>query len=276
MLSVSATSARVRNLEVIADHSGTFAARRMTSRVHPVDNGPCATDSVNTQCMFVLRSMFVLRTFVLRSIFVLRTFVTVVHRGVAMGGVAFSRPSDAKNASSVAGSTNGSGGQGPPSPPARRLALRSRWRDPRLAAGIGLVACSVVAGSWVVASADDRITVWAAARDLASGTEVRVDDLTAVSVRLDAASQYLAASSTEVFGRRVVRSIASGELVPVSAIGTSTTPRRLVTVPVEPMHAPTGLAHGDLVDIYVSPRDAAFDGGKADWSLAMPWWLMRM
>ncbi len=218
--------------------------------------------------MFVLRSMFVLRTFVLRtfvlrSIFVLRTFVTVVHRGVAMGGVAFSRPSDAKNASSVAGSTNGSGGQGPPSPPARRLALRSRWRDPRLAAGIGLVACSVVAGSWVVASADDRVTVWAAARDLASGTEVRVDDLTAVSVRLDAASQYLAASSTEVFGRRVVRSIASGELVPVSAIGTSTTPRRLVTVPVEPMHAPTGLAHGDLVDIYVSPRDAAFDGGQS-------------
>ncbi len=185
---------------------------------------------------------------------------TVVHRGVAMAGLAFSRPSQDKKSLRTDSAAN-AGGNIPSSPPAQRLGMRSRWRDPRLAAGVALVAASIVAGSWVVASADDRVTVWSAAHDLAPGTEIRPDDLVAVPVRLEAADQYLTASVTDVVGKRIVRQVASGELVPVSAIGSGSSARRLVTVPVEPMHAPTGLAHGDQVDVYVSAREGAADAG---------------
>lgn len=171
-----------------------------------------------------------------------------------MAGLEFSRPSQGKKTAATRLSDE-SGPHRPPSPPARRLAKPSRWRDPRLALGVALVATSVIAGSWVVASADDRVTVWAAAHDLAPGTAIRQDDLTAVAVRLDAAQQYIAAPATGLIGRRITRAVSGGELIPVSAVGVSSTPRRLVTVPVEPLHAPAALAHGELVDVYVSPRE---------------------
>ena len=85
-----------------------------------------------------------------------------------------------------------------------------------------------------------------------------------VPVRLDASLLYVGANSTDLVGRKVTRPIGAGELIPVSAVA-ETAPnasgdRRLITVPVEPMHSPIDLAHGDRVDVYVSPRD---QGGAA-------------
>ncbi len=39
--------------------------------------------------------------------------------------------------------------------------------------------------------------------------------------------------------------------------------RRLVTVPVDALHAPPGLARGERVDVYVTPKDGASVGGDA-------------
>lgn len=154
----------------------------------------------------------------------------------------------------------------PASPAAQRRIEPSRWRDPKLAAGIVLVAASVIAGSLIVGSSDDRVLIWSASRDLATGTELRPGDLVATAVRLDAASEYLSAESAAPDGRRLTRQIGAGELLPAGAISTADAgaqigspggQRRIVTLPVEPMHVPPGLGHGDRVDIYVSPRNSS-------------------
>lgn len=144
----------------------------------------------------------------------------------------------------------------PESPSADRLVVRKRWRDPRLAAGLALVACSIVVGTLVVSGADDRVMVLSAANDLGAGTRIQPGDLRVVAVRLDAVGQYLGVSETELVGRTLARAVGAGELVPQSAIGSSGGPSRLVTLPVEPMHGPAGLGHGDRVDVYVSERDS--------------------
>lgn len=158
---------------------------------------------------------------------------------------------------------------GPPeSPPAKRLVMRSRWRDPKLAFGLGLVACSVVIGSWVVTSADNRVMVWSAATDLAGGTELREGDLVQVPVRLDAAASYIGVTSEPVAGRRLSRPVGIGELVPLAAVVDNGADHRLITIPVEPMHGPLDVHHGDRVDVYVSPRDAAGQGAGSRLVLA--------
>ncbi|MGV1036753.1 MAG: SAF domain-containing protein [Candidatus Nanopelagicales bacterium] len=155
----------------------------------------------------------------------------------------------------------------PQSPPAQRLGARSRLRDPRLALGVGLIAVSVIAATAVVSSADDRVLVWAASHDLATGTVIGESDLVTVPVRLDAADAYLDSSSTRAVGQRLSRPVGTGELVPVAAVGAAPANHRLVTIAVEPLHVPPGLGHGDRVDVYVSSRESAI--GNATSRLVM-------
>lgn len=141
------------------------------------------------------------------------------------------------------------------SPQADRLKFNARWRDPRMAVGVGLMAVSVVAATLVVSAADQRVQVWAAAHDLAAGTKLTADDLRPVAVSLDDTARYLGGDIAELVGRPLARDLGAGELVAISAIGSSSGPTRLVTLPVEPMHSPPALTHGDRVDVYVSPRE---------------------
>ena len=60
---------------------------------------------------------------------------------------------------------------------------RPGWRDPRLWVGVLIVAVSVVAGARVLASADDTVSVWAAARDMGAGDTITADDLVVRRVR---------------------------------------------------------------------------------------------
>src|SRR6478609_5561929 len=56
-------------------------------------------------------------------------------------------------------------------PTAKRL-QRPSWRDSRLVAGVLLVLLAATLGAKAVASADDRVPVWAAAADLVVGDRV--------------------------------------------------------------------------------------------------------
>ena len=67
--------------------------------------------------------------------------------------------------------------------PAPRRVRPPRWLDLRLLLGILLVLGSVLLGARVVGAADATVPVWAAAGDLAAGTELDADDLVAVDVR---------------------------------------------------------------------------------------------
>jgi hypothetical protein len=144
------------------------------------------------------------------------------------------------------------------SPQARRI--RTERRDLRLGIGVALVVVSVVLGAKLLSSAGDRVPVWSAKQSLAAGTTVRADDLVAVAVATDALAAYVPQSS-DVTGKVLARDVGAGELVPAAALADAAADaRRLVTVPVDPLHAPPGLARGERVDVYVSPKDGASVG----------------
>lgn len=143
-------------------------------------------------------------------------------------------------------------------PPATR-ATRPGWRDPRLWIGVALVAISVVAGSRLLAAADDSVTVWAAADDLAAGDELTADDLEARRVRfVDEADldRYLAADQTLPTDSRLLRSVGEGELLPRAALGAADESDVLqLPIAVEPALVPASVRAGSVVSVYV--RDTA-------------------
>jgi hypothetical protein len=143
------------------------------------------------------------------------------------------------------------------SPRATRLSL-PRWVDARVALGVLLVLLSVVAGARAFASAGRLTGVYAAAHDLVPGTRIGPGDLTVTRVRLDGdGGSYVAAGAAPI-GYVVTRFVGSDELVPGAALASSPPhPTRLVTLPVQPGHLPADLGHGDLVDVYLTPKVAA-------------------
>ncbi len=143
----------------------------------------------------------------------------------------------------------------PTSPPARRF--RTDRHDVRLALGVALVVLSVIAGSKVIGAVGDRVPLWSLRSALSAGTTLRAADVVAVLVGADALAAY-APESTDVTGSVLARDIGAGELLPLSALAAAHDQlRRLVTVPVDALHAPPGLARGERVDVYVSPKDGA-------------------
>lgn len=140
-------------------------------------------------------------------------------------------------------------GSGPSRAAARQT--RPRWSDARIWAAAGLLAVAAVLGGAVAGRGGDAVQVLAASRDLSAGSSAA--DLEPVAVPAAIADRYLSADAA-VTG--VLRwPIMAGELVPASAlmdsVGEST---RLVSIPVDPLHAPGGLGAGDLVDVWMTPR----------------------
>lgn len=147
----------------------------------------------------------------------------------------------------------------PDSPPAAR-GRAPRWRDARVLLGVGLVAGCVLLGVRVTTAGDASVQVWRATRDLAAGATPTLADLEAVAVPAgDVAAAYLAADGAP--DGRLSRDLGAGELVPAAAVVVGAPADvRVVTVPVEPLHAPTDLAAGDRVDVWSTPREDVDSG----------------
>jgi len=142
-----------------------------------------------------------------------------------------------------------------PVPKASRL-QKPAWRDARLLVGVLLVLASVVLGSYVVAHADDRTAMYAAARPLVPGQKLSEDDLTRVEVQLGSRSaSYLSATQGLAPDRYVLREVRSGELVPASSVGGHD------DIEVQPLTllvdagSAASLEVGSQVDVYVNPAD---------------------
>jgi hypothetical protein len=138
--------------------------------------------------------------------------------------------------------------------PAQRV-RRPGWRDPRLWVGVVLVAGSVVAGSRLLAAADDTVQVWAAASDLGAGARLGEDDLVAARVRFadeDTLAGYYTVDDELPADLELVHGLTAGDLLPRAAVGSSGE-SGLVEVPiaVEPEQVPGSVAAGSLVDVYV-------------------------
>jgi len=155
------------------------------------------------------------------------------------------------------------------SPPARRAA-RSRWRDPRLAVGVAVVALCALLGGRLFAGADDMVAVWAARSPMPAGQHVKAADLTSRQVRFADqadADRYLSADGDPPTGV-LARPIGAGELLPRAAVGTRSA-RALTELPlsIDTEAVPSTLRVGSTVDVWVAPQtsaaEAAAGGGTS-------------
>lgn len=130
---------------------------------------------------------------------------------------------------------------------------RARWRDLRLWLGLGLIVGSMFLGASILSGGDRTVTVWRASRDLAVGDQPKVEPIT---VQLaEASSAYLAIDAPPQGRMRVP--VAAGSLLPASAVGAEPTDDgRLLTLPVDSLHAPVGLEAGDVVDVWATAPDS--------------------
>jgi Flp pilus assembly protein CpaB len=149
------------------------------------------------------------------------------------------------------------------SPAARRLAP-ARWRDRRLALGVALVLLAVLLGARLLATGGATTAVLEAAVPLPVGHVLVPGDLTVVHVRLGAADRayWSAGDQTGLQGHPMTTSVATGDLLPRSAVGATASPQptREVAVPVDPSRLPP-LAPGDLVDIFATSKSSSGEPG---------------
>jgi len=144
-----------------------------------------------------------------------------------------------------------------PKPTATRLRQPS-WRDTRLVVGVVLVLLSVAIGARVVAAADDTVPMYAAAASLVPGQPVTQGDVKRVDVQLGTDRvRYVVADHDIAPGTFALREVRPGELLPASALGTtSDISLKPVSVPVD-SGAAAQLAEGSIVDVWVNTRIAS-------------------
>jgi hypothetical protein len=148
-------------------------------------------------------------------------------------------------------------GFGAPAAPAQRN-RKARWKDGRLVLGVLLVAVTALAGAKLLSSADDTTTIWAAKHELRVGSPLTDDDLTTVRVRFTSSNdseRYLSADA-DLKGLVVGRTVGPGEFVPKDAAVTkSDQDRTELPLSVATGHLPPDTAVGDVVDVWVVPKD---------------------
>ncbi|WP_066582610.1 hypothetical protein [Cellulomonas timonensis] len=107
-----------------------------------------------------------------------------------------------------------------PAPAVSRL-RRPGWRDPRLLAGLAMVAGSVALGSWVVQDAQRTVDVYVARGTITPGSGLAADALGIAQVRLGPGEldRYLTVADGVPDGAVAVRVVDAGELLPRSAVG---------------------------------------------------------
>ncbi len=149
-------------------------------------------------------------------------------------------------------------------PTARRVAP-PRWRDRRLVVGVVLVLVAVLLGARLLATDGHTSPVLVAAHPLVAGHTVAPGDLAVAQVRLGGAVQayWPAADLAGLRGHPILTAVASGDLLPRSAVGSSAAPAptREVSFPVDPARLPP-LAAGDRVDVFATTKTAGSRAGS--------------
>jgi SAF domain len=116
-----------------------------------------------------------------------------------------------------------------------------------------LVLGSVALGAIVVSRADSSESVVAVSHDLSAGTVLTVGDLHTARVRLQSTSGLYVPAGTSVVGRTLALALRSGQLLPRSAVGVTSTTATTLTVPVRPENAPD-VKRGQRIAVWVSTQ----------------------
>jgi len=155
----------------------------------------------------------------------------------------------------------------------RRLSKAGRSTpDLRLVLGVLLVVGSVAGVYGIVAAADRRVTVYAAASALTPGERIDAGDLVQRSVALDGAETlYLAAGRMPSGGLVVTHPVAKGELLPASSVGSSSGVRSTSLVLQLATRVSGAVVPGATIDIWATAdpdeaaaRSAASGGASTD------------
>ena len=123
-------------------------------------------------------------------------------------------------------------------------------------------------GAHVLSQDSPTVTVWQASRDLSIGATPM--HLQPVTVALGSvAADYVPVDEQPVGRLRIP--ITEGELLPRSALASDTEQAsRIVTVGVEPLHAPIDLASGDRVDVWSTAEQGASPMAGPELPAALP------
>lgn len=147
--------------------------------------------------------------------------------------------------------------------PARRTS-RSRWRNPRLLFGIGLVLASAVGGGVLLSSARDSTEYWVVTQDVRAGSAVRAESLAPASARVDrVASGALVRAGAGIPRGVWTRDVPSGSLVTSDAVADATDRGREVPLLVAAGSLPADLATGHVVDVWSGPGPSTESDDRA-------------
>ena len=149
--------------------------------------------------------------------------------------------------------------------PSRRFSKAGRNApDLRLVLGVLLVVGSVVGVYGIVAAADRRVTVYAAAAALTPGERIDAGDLVQRSVALDGADRlYLAVGRIPSGGLVVTQPVAKGELLPTSSVGSTSGVRSTSLVLQVATRVSGAVVPGATIDIWAAADPDAVGGGTS-------------
>ncbi|HEV7949186.1 MAG TPA: hypothetical protein VGP24_05400, partial [Glaciihabitans sp.] len=142
-----------------------------------------------------------------------------------------------------------------PSSHSRSAARKKKavWLDPRFAIGVFLVFISVAGVVSIVAAADSSISVMAAREPIVPGQTVTAADVIPTQVNVGSAAElYVVDTDIPEGGLVATRSIAAGELVPLSAMGTLDGLQLTALVLTLESRLPESVTVGSRVDIWSS------------------------
>lgn len=149
---------------------------------------------------------------------------------------------------------------------APRPARRSRRAAPdlRLVLGVLLVLGSVAGVVGILAGADRRVTVYAAASSLTPGERIDRGDLVERAVALDGADGlYLRRGEIPSAGLVVTQPVAKGQLLPTSAVGSTAGMRSTSIVLRLATRVSGAVVAGGTVDLWAAPKPGTVVGAVA-------------
>lgn len=141
------------------------------------------------------------------------------------------------------------------------------WRDVRLWIGVALVSVSVIAGTKMMASADDSVSVWGVSADMGVGDRVTEEDLVPVRVHFPenaGLERYLTVEEALPADLELTRGLGEGELLPRAAVGSAVeTGIQQIPIAVDAEQIPASVVAGSIIDVYLVQSSAAPAGGDS-------------
>jgi hypothetical protein len=122
--------------------------------------------------------------------------------------------------------------------------------------GLALFIIAIGSGQLIAKEANRTVMVWATQGDLAPGQLISQSDIKSVSVLLPQSAKNYLSAEAEIIGALVLTHISVGDLIPTSAI-TSTSQvldQRFVPLTLELTDLPVDLMRGEIIDIYAIPN----------------------